>query len=308
MNIANKQIAANRKNALKSTGPKTKQGKAITSRNSLKHGLLAKEIVITAGEGAESQDQFYALLADLKEHFDPQGALEEILVEKIAASYWRLRRAHRFEVGLIRSNLDTATDDFYNDEIFNLKDKSRTDKEINVEIEKETNSIKDWQYSKKVFIKMHKNGKSIEEIYDWVNNWDYLLDKYSYLISGNDNSDFSDPGKIRELLHKKAGFTDDDIWQDHIDLCDERIAHHKKMILFLEKEKKNNHLRFDVQKKLNSIPNGRDLDRLLKYEGSIEKQFYKAINQLERLQRLRKGDAVPPPVNVDLNINKEEIS
>ena len=60
-----------------------------------------------------------------------------------------------------------------------------------------------------------------------------------------------------------------------------------------------------VKKKLGSIPESHELDRLLKYEGSIEKQFYKAINQLERPQRIRKGDNVPAPVNIDLNIDKE---
>ena len=59
-------------------------------------------------------------------------------------------------------------------------------------------------------------------------------------------------------------------------------------------------------KKLGSIPDSKVLTCILKYEGSIEKEFYRAINMLERAQRLRKGNAVPTPVNIDLNINKEE--
>jgi CRISPR/Cas system-associated endonuclease Cas1 len=73
----------------------------------------------------------------------------------------------------------------------------------------------------------------------------------------------------------------------------------------LNAEKENNKLALQVKKKLGSIPESHEIDRLLKYEGSIEKQFYKAINQLERLQRIRKGDNVPAPVNIDLNIDKE---
>jgi hypothetical protein len=45
------------------------------------------------------------------------------------------------------------------------------------------------------------------------------------------------------------------------------------------------------------------IDRLLKYEGAIERQLYKAINQLERQQRLRAGDNVPAPVAVDVDVN-----
>ena len=65
MKSTDKQIAANRRNAAHSTGPRTESGKAIACRNSLKHGLLASEIVIDAGEGAESQAEFNAVLSDL---------------------------------------------------------------------------------------------------------------------------------------------------------------------------------------------------------------------------------------------------
>ena len=52
-----KQMLANQKNALKSTGPKTAKGKALAKRNSRKHGLWAKDVVITEGEGAEERLQ-----------------------------------------------------------------------------------------------------------------------------------------------------------------------------------------------------------------------------------------------------------
>jgi hypothetical protein len=45
------------------------------------------------------------------------------------------------------------------------------------------------------------------------------------------------------------------------------------------------------------------IDRLLRYKGAIERQLYKAINQLERQQRLRAGDNVPAPLAVDVDVN-----
>ena len=104
--ISAKQLAANRKNAQKSTGPKTPEGKRRSSRNALKHGLLAQEVVILEGDGAETQEEFDAFLIDLCEELQPQGVVEEILVERIATCYWRLRRAQRYEVGAIRASLD----------------------------------------------------------------------------------------------------------------------------------------------------------------------------------------------------------
>ena len=53
---------------------------------------------------------------------------------------------------------------------------------------------------------------------------------------------------------------------------------------------------------------GGDLGRLLKSEGSVERQFYRALNELERLQRMRSGDHVPAPVNIDLAVHREDIA
>ena len=104
--VTEKQLAANRRNARKSTGPRTPEGKRRSSRNALKHGLLAAEVVITDGDGAERQQDFDRLLADLCADLRPVGIVERSLVERIAACYWRLRRAQRYEVGAIRNSLD----------------------------------------------------------------------------------------------------------------------------------------------------------------------------------------------------------
>ena len=81
------------------------------------------------------------------------------------------------------------------------------------------------------------------------------------------------------------------------------MKEHAEAIADLEKEKARNKLKLQVVKKLGTIPSKYELDRLLRYEGSIERQFYKALNQLERLQRLRAGDDVPAPVEVDVDVN-----
>jgi len=128
MTVSQKQLEANKKNAKKG-GVKTSEGKAIVRYNALKHGLLAKEVVITVGEGAENQEEFNGLLIDLKTQLQPEGTLEEMLVEKIAVAYWRLRRAYKYEAGLIREELDNATEDFY-DESYNKKDGRRNQRYI----------------------------------------------------------------------------------------------------------------------------------------------------------------------------------
>lgn len=108
-----KQIEANRKNALVSTGPVTPEGKALVSQNAVKHGIFAKDMLITAGDGKENAQEYAELLDGLISSLHPSGQMECLLVEKIAADYWRLRRVLRFEAGSIRKILDTAINDYY---------------------------------------------------------------------------------------------------------------------------------------------------------------------------------------------------
>ncbi len=96
-----KQLEANRRNARRSTGPRTPASKARVKFNALKHGLLAKSVILPIRSRSEKRSHFDALLAQLIEELKPVGILEDMLVEKIAVSYWRLRRALRAESGEI---------------------------------------------------------------------------------------------------------------------------------------------------------------------------------------------------------------
>ena len=91
-----RQIEANRRNALRSTGPTTDAGKQASRRNAVRHGLTA-ETVISALEDAEDYKAFEAAVtAD----YDAQSAVERELVLRLASVLWRLRRATTMETGL----------------------------------------------------------------------------------------------------------------------------------------------------------------------------------------------------------------
>ena len=60
--VSERKILANRKNSLRPPGPRTPRGKRTSSGNAMKHGLLAREVVLTAGDGAENLEEFHALL------------------------------------------------------------------------------------------------------------------------------------------------------------------------------------------------------------------------------------------------------
>jgi hypothetical protein len=91
-----RQTQANRRNASKSTGPTTEEGKQRSRGNALRHGLTA-ETVIGALEDAEDYKEFEATItAD----YDAQSAVERELVLRLASLLWRLRRATTIETGL----------------------------------------------------------------------------------------------------------------------------------------------------------------------------------------------------------------
>ena len=94
-----KQIEANRRNALKSTGPITPDGKDRSRRNAVRHGLTA-ETVIAALENAEDYQAFEAAVtAD----YDAGTAVERELVLRLASVLWRLRRATGIETALFET-------------------------------------------------------------------------------------------------------------------------------------------------------------------------------------------------------------
>jgi len=70
------------------------------------HGILSKEVVVKGGDGRESTAEFETLVQSLHEQLKPQDAIERLLVDRVAACYWRLRRAQRFEIGAVREGLD----------------------------------------------------------------------------------------------------------------------------------------------------------------------------------------------------------
>ena len=91
-----KQIQANRRNALQSTGPKTAEGKAVVKLNAVRHGLLSQEILLP-DEAPQVLDD---LLDGLRAEFEPVGYMENLLVDRIATLCWRLKRLHTIETGL----------------------------------------------------------------------------------------------------------------------------------------------------------------------------------------------------------------
>jgi hypothetical protein len=91
--VSEKQLEANRRNAQKSTGPRTASGQSNSSRNNLRHGLTG-HISLLPTEDREAHDAFCNELID---SFDPETPMEHQLAQSIAEDSWRLNRARAIE-------------------------------------------------------------------------------------------------------------------------------------------------------------------------------------------------------------------
>ena len=101
MPISAKQLAANRTNAAKSTGPRSVEGKARSAQNARKHGFAA--IAYTLGN-LEDNHEIEHLVADAVEFYQPQNSQERYAVERIALAQQAVLRAARLEAGMLSAS------------------------------------------------------------------------------------------------------------------------------------------------------------------------------------------------------------
>src|SRR4051812_24506558 len=97
------QINANRRNAKKSTGPRTEAGKGIARLNALDHGRRAKVVapVLPQEDPRELDAKIRAWVEDLK----PEGQAQRELVERAAKVIWGIDRAERCETARLASRV-----------------------------------------------------------------------------------------------------------------------------------------------------------------------------------------------------------
>ena len=93
-----KQIDANRRNALKSTGPRTAKGKAIVAMNSLRHGLRARTVILPG----ENRHAFHRLCGYMEAEWQPQSVTEQFYLKRMAVARWRLMRLEVNEIRIFR--------------------------------------------------------------------------------------------------------------------------------------------------------------------------------------------------------------
>lgn len=95
------RAAISRANGAKSKGPKTAEGKLVSSRNALKHGLTAKAARHIVLEKVEKEADYKRFHGTMRSSYKPADAVQEVLVDRITSLFWRLARVNREEALIV---------------------------------------------------------------------------------------------------------------------------------------------------------------------------------------------------------------
>ena len=286
------QLAANRRNGHLSTGPKTSNGKAVSKLNALKHGLRAREVVLRGRCICESPREFAALHQRLLNDLDPVGLSEEMLVEQIATTYWRLRRVIKAESGEITLNVDNG-------------EWRRKNRDVSM-------TAMRWGLGGDPAIKMGESAFGNHCLYHQWEGVRVSVEKEGQLTEDAVKSviHFGKPDSLtRELERLRMKL------QLNLEGLEETAfrAKQKEMALTYINEKirhisgeidrceKREDMEEQAQQAANVLPSAKTLEKLRRYEISLNKQLYRAMHELERLQRRRLGEHVPPPQVVEIS-------
>jgi len=274
--VSMKQREANRRNARRSTGPKTVEGKNAIRWNALKHGLLANAVVLPQEDRAE----YERLWAGLAESLQPVGMLEALLVEEIACTYWRRRRAVRAEAATIEIGMNLARIDVH------LKQGEIEQEEAERDISKLQCTVVGLERLGEVFDdiarEIRHDGKLSEESVAWLEAGGEWSDEDLDAMRGA--TTVTDAAK-KELRESILGF---------IAETQKKFRRQRKVV-----EAQEATVCDQVSARAGILDDSTN-ETILRYEGAMDRKFHTAIAQLERLQRQRRGETVPPAIHVDL--------
>ena len=281
------------------TGPA--EGKNATAPDSAARGIFSKVVLKT-----ESQGDYDSLVTGLRNACQPKGTLEEILVEKLAAILWRYRRLITAECGEIGDNLSSL---------------ARTDMRLKERDRLESEALRRQESGQGVIGMIYDPGF----LSDCLRELQNLRDRMEPNVSSRS---IEDRAVLRKLYGQQKSLSGD------IDMCrystDSLYARYEKWIESARANERNQEggtLRrcFDlvvqaiekeiqrlteIQNALNesqpeqteleqlrrNLPDADRMERLLRYEASVERAFDRTLAQLERLQGIRLGRPVTRPL------------
>ncbi|HYR40380.1 MAG TPA: hypothetical protein VEW27_14575 [Methylomirabilota bacterium] len=274
--ISEKKLEANRRNARQSTGPRTDAGKLASRQNAVTHGLLAKAVVITAGDYQEDPEEFAQLLDDLREQFLPVGVAEDLEVQEITRYYWRKMRAVRYEHGAIRKR----TGDLREREARRCESRFDVSLSLGSDLERSSRGIQYLiDYLENVKQEVH-DGTVSGESYKWLEQ--HFPDEFA-------------PPDETQLLDEETAASpaaSKDCGRQMVAKINEQL---RRLSPLREKLATIEELNLESKLSAAALPGPEAVDRLIRYETSNDRALDRALKRLEVMQarRRKQGDAPP---------------
>lgn len=280
------------------TGPRTPEGKERSKRNATKHAIFSRVVVLKG----ESSEEYEELLNGLREAFQPRETDEDILVEILATTVWRRRRVLIAEGAEIQMQTQFLE--------WDQRTQQRLEAEkVGTRIEKPSLTLEDRsETSEPGLISSIGNSEVLSRCIELLVRVRQVFEREGF---DSDECDailkriYGDNTHLRETLKDRYSS-----WSE----APETKSADRKALMFTEidaemkrlKEAREVQLsiasdRIKLERLRRSVPDSPSLDRLLRYEASLDRTIDRTLSQLERLQRMRKGQPVPPEIQLKVS-------
>lgn len=289
----------------KKRGPNTKAGKEVVRQNALQHGILSTTPVIP---DVEREEDWEAHRAGLLTSLDPDGHLELELAERIAALTWRLKRVIRYESETITSHQESAEEDrtfhsasgMLRDPL--LTNTAQADEEVEImeaglrawtSVPGPNSNTELWSADAESMLwdVERAGGEELKNIKppDFLDDWESAG---SIVWTGR-------------LLHKAIAAIAAHVGQEPEELLQEARAVAERDIRLAEQARDRFRSDLIELRRERLLPDEGTLNKIVKYEAHLNRQFYQALHELEALQTRRMGGQAPL-ARVDVQVTKKE--
>jgi hypothetical protein len=284
----------------RATGPRTSMGKERSRRNAVTHGIFADAVLL----GSESRKEFNAHRRGMFDYWQPEGTAQVLDVEIMVTTSWRMRRALIAETALIGRSMrfpKVKPTIQYNDVVHILVHHEGQEKFDGLLLSMGAPKMSDRDYCISLLRELEegisdgfheaRDSQILSKLYGQQadhNNEDNLLTRYHTCLAMATCSDDE---------RQKNGFPGPD-------KCKVRFLKEiRSEIDRLERLKSFEDARSEVERLVQNVPDDPQLDRLLRYQAALEREYSDALNRLERLQRARRGQPLPPRLEIQHSIS-----
>jgi hypothetical protein len=300
-----KQIAANRANAQKSTGPKSEAGKDIAKLNAVRHGGLSPLPVLPE---VETHDAWQTHLDGTLESLRPMSHLETVLAERVALLLWRMNRVVRFEREITAVGQERVVHDLTErrSRSYGRTHGPNSPDDVRAYLQDERRRLRIFEAFERLNDNAPMSGSNAETV----------LCVIAEPTENVDPETFSMPEVVPDEVcwEEFGGWTAGRVRQGIAAMATVEEVETERLIatargrlqievIKLKAEADRINTDLDHMRRERLLPDTVVVDRVTRYEAHLSRQLAQALHELQRLQATRAGEPVAPPVVVDVSVS-----